>query len=214
MSGPVYTGHEPPALPSLRKGGKFDHRPERPKVLLRHCVIRAVVVDTGTALPAACDDANIVDYWYQSGTVSHVNVRMLGPRVPYSLPQEHMVPICSAAYGYPLERHCVAHLSTVSSGSVTRGPLTSGVVAESSKQPRYMYWPASATTRTPQSVACVSSQSVKKWTNQPTTTGILRVCVDSGRLILYQGIATLLTYLCIFSWWLESDSWSYAVLSH
>ena len=139
VSGPVYTGHEPPALPSLRKGGKFDHRPERPKVLLRHCVIRAVVVDTGTALPAACDDANIVDYWYQSCTVSHVNVRMLGPRVPYSLPQEHMVPICSAAYGYPLERHCVAHLSTVSSGSVTRGPLTSGVVAESSKQPRYMY---------------------------------------------------------------------------
>ena len=28
-----------------RKGGKFDHRPERPKVLLRHCKLHNSVTD-------------------------------------------------------------------------------------------------------------------------------------------------------------------------
>ena len=28
-----------------RKGGKFDHRPERPKVLLRHCENVNVIID-------------------------------------------------------------------------------------------------------------------------------------------------------------------------
>ena len=44
-------------FPNLRrKGGKFDHRPERPKVLLRHWPYRSIA----TAVAGECGQCHII----------------------------------------------------------------------------------------------------------------------------------------------------------